>query len=395
MRKLGLVVTASAIAIAVIVLIELQPALVAARFLECLVLAALGAVMAFATRGAIRNTLVTVCSLLVGLALIEGAVLLLDMRAPSTASAPGTTNDAGLAHGRPLVGWGPVKAGVFHVTKTGADGRPIFDAHVTIDENLLRKTVPSDGARPIAFFGDSWIYGDGLDDDGTLPQAFANLNEGRIPVLNLAFAGWSPAQNLIALREALYAKLIETPRRFILFTSPFHIERTACRGAYMISQAPRFVIDGDGVRFAGPCTRAGSPWILMTKIARRFALYGRIEPLLAAPRHDDVVTYLKIVEAFVAQAKADYGVGTTVLFAPFVDDYLKGTGYTEARIVHELRAAGLDVLVDQLPPVADVALYEIPGDGHPTALSNKLRAEEIEAHLREVDPAALEVGSTH
>ena len=394
-RKVGLVMSAMVIAIAIIAVIELQPVLASARCLECLVLAALGAVLVSATRGRIRNALVSLCSLLVGLALIESGVLLFDMGAPSASSPSNAANDSGLSRRVPLVGWGPVKPGVFRVFKTGVDGRPIFDTHVTIDEHLVRKTVPSEGARPIAFFGDSWIYGDGIDDEGTLPQAFADLNGGRIPVLNLSFAGWSPAQNLMALREGLYAKLIDSPRRFILFTSPFHLERTACRGAYLTSQAPRFVRYGDGVRFAGPCVPASSPLVPLMRIVRRFALYGRIEPLLAMPRRDDVLTYIKIIEAFGAEAKASYGVGTTVLFAPFEDKYLKDTGYTEARIVDALRGAGLDVLVDHLPEIADQSLYQIPGDGHPTALANRARAEEIEAHLREVDAAALEVGTTH
>ena len=394
LRKLGLVACATVIAVAIIVVIELQPVLAAARCLECLVLAALGAVLAVATRGTARNLFVSVCSCLAGLALVEGGVLLLDRGVASASSPSNAAHDSGLSQRRPLLGWGPVKPGVYRVYKTGVDGRPIFDTHVTIDAHLLRKTVPSDGAHPIAFFGDSWIYGDGVDDDGTLPQAFADLNDGRIPVLNLAFAGWSPAQNLVALREGLYGKLIDQPRRFILFTSPFHLERIACRGAYLTSQAPRLVRDGGSVGFAGPCMSARSPFVPLMRIVRRFALYGRLEPLLSSPRRADVETYLAIIEAFAAEAKARYGVGTTILFAPFDERYLAGTGYTEARIVADLRGAGLDVLVDHLPEIADASLYQIPGDGHPTALSNRARAEEIEMHLRQVDPAALGLGTT-
>ena len=90
----------------------------------------------------------------------------------------------------------------------------------------------------------------------------------------------------------------------------------------------------------------------------------------------------------------DYGVRTTVLFAPFEQAYIQGSGYTEADILAALRKDGVDVLVDRLPKIADEDLYWIQGDGHPTALSNKTRAAEIEAHLRDVDPAALAVAST-
>ena len=391
LREARLAACAAAIAVVAIVLIELAR-VGCARFCECLVLAALGAILAWAARGALRNGLVMACSLLVGLALLEGAVLLLDRWDEVQPAA--TANDSRLSQLRPLIGWGPVKPGVYRSFKTAADGHLIFDTHVTIDAQLNRRTLPSNGARPILFFGDSWIYGDGVDDDSTLPQAFADLEHGRIPVLNLAFAGWSPATNLVALRAGLYAGLIEKPRHAILFTAPFHIERTACKGSYALSGAPRLVPDDDGVRFVGPCA-AGRQWLVpLYAIAKRFAIYGRIAPLLAAPTHDDVTTYIKIIEAFVAQMKQTYGIGTTVLFAHFDDEYLKRTGFTDTQIVDDLQRAGLDVLVDHLPPIADPSLYEIAGDGHPTALANRARAAEIATHLREVDPAALDTGAT-
>ena len=392
MRKGRLVVSAVTIAVVAIVALEFGP-LESARFLECLVLSGLGAVLAWAARGALRNGLVMACSLLVGLALLEGSVLVLDKL--EKVKLPAAANDSGLAQARSLVGWGPVKPGVYRSFKTAPDGHLVFDTHVTIDAHLNRKTVPSDGERPILFFGDSWIYGDGVEDDGTLPQAFADLNHGRIPVLNLSFAGWSPATNLVALREGLYDSQIEKPRHAILFTSPFHLERTACKGNYALTSAPHFVPDHDDVRFVGPCVGDKTFLVPLERIARRFAIYSRIEPLLAAPRHDDVVTYMKIIEAFVAQATKTYGIKTTVLFAHFDDAHLKSSGFTEAQIVDDLRRDGLDVLVDHLPPIADASLYQIPGDGHPTALANKSRAVEIETHLRKVDPTALDVGTTY
>ncbi|VVB50004.1 hypothetical protein RHAL1_04128 [Beijerinckiaceae bacterium RH AL1] len=369
-----------------------MPQLSSARLLECLVVAAAAGVLAWVARGVLRDGLVMVASLFVGLALIEGGVLVLD--AVQHYEPPAVGHDSGLSQGRPLVGWGPVRPGVYRSFKTAPDGHLVFDTHVTIDANLDRRTVSADGGRPIVFFGDSWIYGDGVEDDGTLPQLFADLNHRAFPVLNLSFAGWSPAQNLLALREGFYRKLIDRPRHFILFTSPFHLERIACKGGYFISGAPRFVPDGDDVRYVGPCAKGRGALAPFVAIASKFALYRRIEPLLAAPRRDDVALYLKIVEAFVAQAKKDYGVETTVLFAPFDDGYLKKSGFTEAQIVDAWRNDGLDVLVDHLPKIPDESLYWIAGEGHPTALANKARAAEIEAHLREVDPAALDVGAT-
>ena len=386
LRGASLPLATVAVAVLTIVFIERQPIFPSARLIECLILALVSAAAAWVARGRLRNTLVVTCSLIVGLAALEGGVLVANMM---THQQPGAAaDDSGLAQYRAVLGWGAVKPGVYRSSKTAADGQPIFDTHVTIDDTLNRKTVPSTGPRPIVFFGDSWIYGDGVEDNGTLPQAFADLNHRQIPVLNLAFAGWSPAQNLVALQKGFYASLIKAPRHFVLFTATFHLERTACKGSYAFSQAPRFVLEGDRLTYAGPCGRLGllAP---VVRIARRFALYQRIAPMFAVPSRHDMETYVKVIETFVATSQRDYGVRTTVLFAPFKDQYIKGASFTENEILAALKADGLDVLVERLPAFAANSPYWIKGDGHPTALFNKLAAEDLEVHLRDVDPDAI------
>lgn len=384
-------VVAGALAVAVggIVLCEHRP-VAATRLLECLLVFAVVVAVAWATRGALRNSLIVCGSLIFGLAVLEGVALAFSR--PGTIQETAIANDSGLARSRPLVGWGPTRPGVYHSTKSTADGRRlIFDTQVTIDATLIRKTDPSTGTRPIAFFGDSWVYGDGVDDDGTLPQAFADLTDRKIPVLNLAFAGWSPAQNLLALQSGLYAPLLRSPRHFILFTAAFHLERTACLGAYAASRSPRFVLDRATVTYVGPCA---SRWGLLAPIgrfARGFAIEKRIDPLLTQPTRRDVETYIRLIETFVASAKVRYDVPTTILFSPFGDDYLRGSGYSEAQILDELRKSGADVLMDRLPPTKDPYRYWIADDGHPTKLANQVRAAAVKVHLRETDPTALEI----
>lgn len=381
-------IVAGALALAVggIVLCEHRP-VAATRLIECLLVFGLVIVLAWATRGALRNAMVVGCSLMFGLAVVEGVTLA--MSRGGTNRAGTVADDSGLAQSQPLFGWGPSRPGVFHSTKHTADGRVIFDTHVTIDETLNRKTEPSMGPRPIAFFGDSWVYGDGVDDDGALPQAFADLTDRKIPVLNLAFAGWSPAQNLLALQSGLYAPLLRSPRHFILFTAAFHLERTACKGLYATSHAPRFVLKGSTLKYTGSCKDGWNLLAPIERFARGFSLGREIDPLLAQPTRHDVETYIKLIEAFVATAKQEYGVRTTILFAPFGESYIKGSGYTEAQLLEALRKSGVDVLVDELPPIEDPSLYSISGDGHPSKLANQARAREVKAHLAQTDPNAL------
>ena len=74
------------------------------------------------------------------------------------------------------------------------------------------------------------------------------------------------------------------------------------------------------------------------------------------------------------------------------DVWSRATGLSDDDFIAMFRLAGLDVLVDELPPIEDPSLYAIPEEGHPTPLAYKAMAQEIEAHLRIVDPAALETG---
>src|SRR6478672_8034969 len=89
----------------------------------------------------------------------------------------------GLWDPRLLVGWGPRHPGTFRASRT-LNGRKIYDVTYTIDSNLNRQTLAGEGGKGIAIFGDSFMFGEGLEDDQTLPQQLANLQQ-RIPYIIL------------------------------------------------------------------------------------------------------------------------------------------------------------------------------------------------------------------
>lgn len=359
------------------------------RLIELLLLFALAVCAAWGSRGWLRNVAVVASSVMLGLAVLQ---VLIPLLFPKLAGGTGraSVNDDRLIAARDILGWGARRPGVFHMVKTAADGRVVFDAHATIDQALHRKTVPSDGPRPIVFVGDSFVFGDGVDDDGTLPQAFADLNNGKIPVLNLGFSGWAPSQNLAALQMEPYKSELVAPRRMILFTALFQVERTACKGAFALGSGPRYVLDGDAVRYAGSCAGSRPRWVASTLQFLRGLVLGQDAAIADKVTARDVETYIKIIEAFTATARRDKNAGTTVLMDAGGDIALTGTGWTQAKIVERLRRDGVDVLVKDWPPDGQEALYQIRGDKHPTALANRATARQLQAHLRIVDPHALQ-----
>ena len=86
--------------------------------------------------------------------------------------------------------------------KRASDGQPMYHVHYSIDGNG-RRLVPGSERRLFApalfFFGCSFMFGDGLEDEETLPAMAARAFEGRIRVENCAFSGWGPQQMLVQM----------------------------------------------------------------------------------------------------------------------------------------------------------------------------------------------------
>ena len=87
-------------------------------------------------------------------------------------------------------------------------GASIYKAEYTIDSNLLRETLSAETGPTIAFFGDSFTFGEGVNDAETLPQAFADLLGRRERVLNLGFSGYGPHQFLAELQTGRFDGVI-------------------------------------------------------------------------------------------------------------------------------------------------------------------------------------------
>ena len=199
-------------------------------------------------RGHGRNAIVMVASLLFALIVIETTSIF----------AEGGTIDIrprGMLASHPVLGWGPESPGVYHHVKYDArTWRTIFDVTYTIDENLTRKVISAAAGPPVAFFGDSISFGEGLPDAQTLPQALADVTEHSVRVLNFAYPGYGPQQFLRPLETGIFDELLgQHPRAFVYLTAPWHAERAACLAGYVL-KAPRYEIaEGREPVYRGAC----------------------------------------------------------------------------------------------------------------------------------------------
>ncbi|MGH6849635.1 MAG: SGNH/GDSL hydrolase family protein, partial [Methylocella sp.] len=263
-------------------------------------------------------------------------------------------------------------------------------ADYTIDSNLLRETHSAETGPTIVFFGDSFTFGEGLNDADTLPQIFANLLGRKERVLNLGFSGYGPQQFLAELQTGRFDGVIGArPRLFVFMTFAGHAERTACQPIW-VRWGPRFALENGRVALKGACYEGLRlrlrEWLENTASYRLF-----IEPYLQKLTHEDVELYIRILLAAVNLAKEKYGVAT---LAPYIiaPSYLKGTGFSDDAIVQRLRDGGAMVVDVSLAKETAAGALAIKGDGHPTPLANRLRASIIRDYIENHMPGILVAG---
>ncbi|MBS0518398.1 MAG: SGNH/GDSL hydrolase family protein [Proteobacteria bacterium] len=331
--------------------------------------------------------LIALYSLSLGLAAVETLSLIQSPPArTSSVQTPG-----GLFADNPVLGWAADRPGPVREIKTDlATGHTIFDATYTIDADGLRRTVSPADRPTVAFFGDSWVFGEGVADAAAMPQVFADLSEGRWRVLNFGFPGYGPEQFLRAVETGIDDRLLGPDLKYAVFTTfADQIRRTDCSASYVI-RAPRYALDAAGqATFAGPCyggaARAAMEVVTNTAIYKRY-----VEPYRAIIRRDDVALYVATILRAAALVKEKYGAATVVIYDRVKEsDYFAAAGVTDDEIMARLRRGGVLVLdmsiAGRLPQGVDAI---IEGDGHPSAAAQRARAEVLTDYLAKVDQTA-------
>ncbi len=328
-------------------------------------------------RGAARDLMLAFASLALGLTCVEAAANILEAKQVIISTD-------GWSVRRPIIGWGPQHAGRFHSEKTDPrTGAVIYSADYTIDANLTRQTRSAGTRSTIAFFGDSLTFGLGLNDVDTLPQLFADSVGSKERVINLAFTGYGPQHFLRELETGLFDSAIGAdPKLFIFLTMPWHAERTSCVASWVLN-APRYELENGKIAYKGSCYEGAA--LQLREFLWNTAAYRVIfDPFRRKTTHDQIETYIRILLAAVDLAREKYGVPTLIPFVQSSNEYLRGTGFTNETIVDRLRQGGARVVdVSLLREEANGAIISIPGDGHPTALANRLRAAMLKDYIEQ------------
>ncbi len=334
-------------------------------------LGALAAMM----RGRARDVCLSLTAVAFGLAAAEGVARAME-------PAGGLTITRGWSVRQPVLGWGPEKAGTYHAEKRGPKGELTYKADYTIGPDLTRRVLSATDGPTIVFFGDSYTFGDGVQDDETLPQRLSDLFDRKRRVVNVAFTGYGPQQFLRAMETARFDAIIgPDPKVFIFLTAPWHAERTGCK-AYWTARSPAYRIDEHGkLVFAGQCF--DGPGLAVREWLQDSSLFSTLaEPFRHRVSHDDVELYVRVLEEAVKMAKEKYHVPTIIPYLRVPKDYLASTGFTDESIMERLRKSGAIVIdASLLEDEAAGTAISIKNDGHPTPFANRRRAAMIKSTI--------------
>jgi hypothetical protein len=108
-----------------------------------------------------------------------------------------------------VLGYAPLPGATVSVAEyygDEVDYEVVYEVDYHFDARGLRVTPPavSDEVAPcIAFFGGSFMFGEGLENDETLPSAVAAATDGEHHVCNFGFSGYGAHQMLAALEKGL------------------------------------------------------------------------------------------------------------------------------------------------------------------------------------------------
>ena len=152
-----------------------------------------------------------------------------------------------------ILGYSPIKnSRVNHILKHGNDLD--FDVVYTIDENGLRKspTCIDNSQNSILFFGGSFTFGIGMNDEDTMPYRVGLKTKGEYLIYNFGFNGYGPHQMLSAIENDLVKSVVTIPPKYIIYqVIRHHIDRILGMSVWD-KKGPKYILTTDGnIEFAG------------------------------------------------------------------------------------------------------------------------------------------------
>ena len=286
-----------------------------------------------------------------------------------------------------ILGYAP-RSGNTIVSKKYKDEQLLYDVTYTIGDDGLRITPKfelSSWDQCIVLFGGSFTFGEGLNDEETMPYLVGKLS--KFNTYNFGFYGYGPHQMLSALEQGMVERIVECRPKIAIYQVPrTHVLRSAGLTKWD-KHGPEYILLSDGtVKFDGhfddespAVTRDEStdfPSRIMAQLKKSFLFKKYIENIV--PYSDEAIElFLAIIE----EAKKEFtGRFPGSAFHVIFWDY-KPNHWDTKKILEELSRKGIKThLISSILPDFNrqKAKYEIsPYDLHPNALAQETIAQYV------------------
>lgn len=270
------------------------------------------------------------------------------------------------------------------------EGQLLYEVVNTTDEHGLRIPPPhqANSRDCILFFGGSFTFGAGVEDDEAMPYQVGVKSGGRYQIYNFGVSGYGPHQMLAALEHGLVDDIIDCEPKYAIYQGIFdHINRVA---GLTHEHGPRYVLSEDKqVRFAGDFS--------LTSHASRKHDYKLNKPF------DDWLIYQNIRKNWASnREEADLFLGIVAKSRDIIQTRYPSSEFhvllwdndaspDKETVLRELKAQGIPLHhisaiipdVDEHPAIYRVAF---PYDWHPSAHAYELMAEYVVNEIIQDNP---------
>ena len=262
-----------------------------------------------------------------------------------------------------------------NTTHTGIrtiDGKIIYSITYSTDANSLRIT-PVDTIKPrtkyAQFYGCSMTFGEGVQNNETLPYYFAKFDSSFKPY-NFAYSGYGPHQMLTRFETESEKKIVKehTGIAFYIYIND-HVNRvigTLTNFGYNGGEVPYFHMVGDQLKHEGLIkdTRKFRSWIFSQLLKSNILKLFKIGYPFKITEQD-----YELTAEVMAEASRDYKkqFGNNKFYV-----IIYPTTVNSSLIINLLKQKGVRVLDYSKLFNPLEKKYAIPYDEHPTALANEV-----------------------
>ena len=328
----------------------------------------------------LRRVAIAGLSLAVTFGLLELGFETLERLGPERVEVAGTWVTVGDRVRDATLGYVP-RPGTYSARATSGE-RLLYDVTYTISNAGVRVTTGAPNGDTWLFMGCSYVFGEGVSDDDTLPSCFSAQLAHAANVVNLGFHGYGPHQVLRALETGLAAPFVTGRVRQIVYVGMSDHPRRAAGGDAWDLEGPRYTLRGDTVALDGPFY-GGVIRSLLSVASKSALLRFALDRTLyrADAGDDDVERYVRILEQAARVARARFDTDFTIV-------YWDDEDATSRRVEARLRRSALPILwVSEVIPRREWPDILIPIDRHPNVEANRRLAAALAKRLSGTVPA--------